>query len=350
MHALLAMIINCAHSGNMQRSALFTLPVAGVLAATALTSCATDEAAADDTALEINAAFYPLAFAAEQVGGERVDVTDLTPAGGDPHDLELSPQDLVTLADGDHNIYLTGMQPELDAAISEHVPDDSLDVADYVDMVRLGDDTVVIEEDDDDHDHDHDDDHAEEDESTDDDHSHDHDVDPDSIDPHVWLDPLRYIDIAEAIADLYTDLDPEGAEEYQSNLDDFSERLNTLHEEFETQLAERASDDIVTSHAAFGYLAGRYDLNQVAIAGLSTATEPTSGRMATVADFVNDNDVTTIFYETLVSPNIAETIAAETGAETDVLDPLEGLTSEDSDADYFTVMEDNLDALTRAVG
>ena len=107
---------------------------------------------------------------------------------------------------------------------------------------------------------------------------------------------------------------------------------------------------MVTSHAAFGYLADRYGLVQIAIAGLSPDQEPSSQRMGEIADYVEAHQVSTIFFETLVSPDVAEAIAAETGARTAALDPLEGLASDDVDGDYFSIMRENLAALQSALG
>ncbi|HEU5128903.1 MAG TPA: zinc ABC transporter substrate-binding protein [Glycomyces sp.] len=363
------------------RRTMLTLPAAGLLAATALAACG-DGSASDEDGLDVVAAFYPLAFAAEQVGGEHVNVTNLTPAGQEPHDLELQPSDIAAIEQADHIVYLEGFIPEIDAAIDEYASDKALEVGSVVDMIGY-DDTEALEGDhdhaegdehghdhaeEDEHAHDHAEgdehahdhaegdehaeedghDHAEEESHGDDGHSHDH---TEGSDPHVWLDPLRYAAIGDAIAEALSGADDANADDYTAGAETFAAALTELDDEFTEGLADRTSDEIVTSHAAFGYLADRYGLHQVAIAGLSPDQEASSQRMAEIAHFVEDHGVTTIFFETLASSAIADTIADETGARTDVLNPIEGLTEADGDdADYFSVMRDNLTALQTALG
>ncbi|GAB3646691.1 zinc ABC transporter substrate-binding protein [Glycomyces tarimensis] len=339
---------------------MFTVPVAGLLAATALAACGGDDSAAADDSIDVIAAFYPLAFATEQVGGDRVNVTNMTPAGQEPHDLELAPSDIAAIEEAEYVVYLEGFIPELDAAIDEYASDKALEVSSAVDLLGY-DDTESLEDDHAEEDHAEEptaDDHSEHDhaeEPTADDHAdeedHDHDGELEGNDPHLWLDPIRYAAIGEAIAEGLTGIDDAGADDYTAGAEAFTAELEALDQEFADGLANRTSDDIVTSHAAFGYLADRYGLHQVAISGLSPDQEASSQRMAEIAEFVEEHGVTTIFFETLVSSDIADTIAAETGAQTAVLNPIEGLTDADGDdADYFSIMRDNLAMLQGALG
>jgi zinc transport system substrate-binding protein len=259
----------------------------------------------------VAAAFYPLAFAAEQVGGDRVAVTQIAPPGAEPHDLELTPGDLTTLADAELVVYLSGFIPAIDDAIATS-DQPAFDTAEYADLTLT---YTPIE-----------DGQPEPDES--------------GTDPHFWLDPIRMTAVAEALADRLTELDPAGAAEYQSNTDAFAGRLADLDEEWAAATATCANRTLVASHAAFGYLADRYDFTQYGITGLTPEEEPTPQALAAAAEFIRANDVATIYFESLVSPAIAETLAAETGASTAVLDPIEGL-AEESD-DYFSLMTDNL--------
>ena len=193
--------------------------------------------------------------------------------------------------------------------------------------------------------HTDDDDHAgEADEAAD----HDHD----GIDPHFWLDPLRLADVGDASPSGSSALVPDDADTFTQNAAALREQLEALDAEFSAGLADCANTDLVTSHQAFGYLADRYGLTQIGISGLSPDEEPTPAQLAVVTDFVDANDVTTIYYETLVDPGIAETVASETGASTAVLDPLEGLSADasDGDADYLSVMRANLAALQAGQG
>jgi zinc transport system substrate-binding protein len=273
-----------------------------LVASTAAAGCAggagTGSAAGKETVV---AGFYPLAYAAEQVGGDAVEVTNLTPPGSEPHDLEVSPQDVAALREADLVLLLGhGFQPQLEDAAGDG--DNVLRLLDTPGLALRADD-----------------------------------------DPHVWLDPVRYARIVTRIGEAL------GAPAATERL---AERLRELDAEYGRGLAHCARHELVTSHKAFGYLADRYGLEQVAITGLSPEAEPDPGRLQDVVDLVRERGVTTIYFETLVSPRIAETVAAETGAETATLDPIEGLTEEEvaRGDDYLSLMRDNLAALRKGLG
>jgi len=293
---------------------------------------------------DVVAAFYPLVFVAEQVGGEHVTVRDLTPPGADSHDLELSPRDVVMLQEADLIVYLAGFAAALDQAIQPLASEQVFDVAS---SARLNHEEGHDEEGHDEEGHDeegHDEEgHDEEghDEEGHDEEHHEHG----GIDPHFWLDPMRLADVADATAVRFAELDPDNAESFQQNAASLRVQLEDLDDDFQQGLADCARVDLVTAHRSFGYLANRYGLNQVGIAGLSPDQEPSAGRLAVVADFVQDNQVGVIYYESLVDPGVAQAVANETGAATDVLDPLETLSETADGDDYFQVMRSNLAAL-----
>jgi zinc transport system substrate-binding protein len=286
---------------------------------------APDASPAAEERTRVVAAFYPLAFAAERVGGERVEVANLTPAGADPHDAELSARDVERVHAADVVLYLgEGFQPALERILAD-APTRGVGLLEGLEL-RHGAG----------HGHAHEDDeHGHED----DEHAHD----DEAVDPHVWLDPLRYAAMVERIG---TEL---AAENEAAGL---VAELERLHAEYEEGLADCARREIVTSHAAFGYLAERYGLTQISLAGLSHEAEPSARQLEELIEEVREHEATTVFFETLASPRLAETVAREAGATTAVLNPLEGLTREEaaSGADYFSVMRDNLDALRRALG
>jgi zinc transport system substrate-binding protein len=247
------------------------------------------------------AAFYPLAYAAEQIGGPAVRVTNLTPAGAEPHDLELTPAEVATVKEARVVLLMGhGFQPQLERAAR----DSNARVVSLLDTPGL---------------------------------------DRHANDPHVWLDPLRYALLVEAIGKA---LHNEGAAARMVA------RLRALDREYRAGLADCARNEIVTSHAAFGYLAQRYGLKQIAVEGLAPEAEPAPRDLAHVVDLVRNDGVTTVFAETLVSPKLAHTIARDSGASSAVLDPIEGLTPQAlaAGADYFTVMRANLAALRRGLG
>ena len=263
--------------------------------------------------LRVVAGFYPLAYAAEQVGGDSVEVINLTPPGGEAHDLELSPQQVAEIGEADLVLYIPGFQPALDEAIAQVAPDRALNVTEALTLLPA-------------------EDHADEG-----DHADEHGAL--EGDPHVWLNPLNMATIGDEIATRLTALNSSGA--FAAGAQALTESMNTLNEEWAQGTAECRSRDLVVSHEAFGYLAAQYDFAQIGIAGLSPDAEPSPARIAEVADLVRERGVTTIYYETLVDPSVAETLAAETGATTAILDPLEGLL-EGSTGDYVTVMQANL--------
>jgi len=265
------------------------------------------------------ASFYPLAEAAEVVGGELVTVDNLTPPGVEPHDLELAPDDLEALVTADVVLYIGGgFQPAVEDGVDQS-EGAVVDVLDSVGALRPppeGEDEEL------------------------------------ATDPHVWLDPKRYSNIVGAVAAAFADAAPESAAEFESNADAFRARLDTLSAEFADGLAACDSRIVVTNHAAFGYLADAYGLDQVAISGVSPEAEPDPAHLAELAELVEREGITTIFTEELTSPEVAEALADEAGVSTAVLNPLEGLTPEEADAgeDYVSVMRENLETLRVALG
>lgn len=266
------------------------------------------EAAGPDGHLKIAASFYPLQYVTQRIAGDRATVTSLTPPGAEPHDLELTPKDVAAISDASLVVYLDGFQPAVDDAIDVESNGDS--VVNVASAAKL--DRTVAEE------------------------------GKSGTDPHFWLDPQRLSSVSGLIEQRLATSDPAGAATYQANLAALTTDLTALDGEFRTGLANCANKDLVTSHQAFGYLAARYGLTQVGITGLSPDQEPDPAALARVTDFVRANKVRTIYYETLISPAIAQTVAGETGARTAVLDPIEGITPQSDGADYLAVMRSNL--------
>jgi len=268
--------------------------------------------------LSIQAAFYPLQWITEQIGGDAVSVEGMTPPGAEPHDLELTPQDVAAVGEADLVVYLADFQPAVDDAVDQEAADTSFDAAEHTDLDLT---YTPIEEGE-----------EEADEAG-------------ATDPHFWLDPMRLADVADALAERLGELDPDSADTFSDNAAELRTALEDLDSEFTEGLATCENTDLVTSHNAFGYLAEAYGFTQVGITGLTPEEEPSAADLAEVADFVEENDVRTIYYETLVSPAIADAVAAETGAQTALLDPLEGLTDESEGSDYLEVMRSNLESL-----
>lgn len=313
-----------------------------------LTACSSDSAAAGDTgSFDVVASFYPMAFLAERIGGEHVHVTSLTQPGQEPHDLEISARQTAQLEEADAALYLKGLQPSVDEAIGQSPIATKIDAAELTTLEEHGTEAGHDEEHGDEHgteaghDDEHGDEHAHEDE-----HGHDHE----GGDPHIWLDPVRYAEVAEGVGKAFQKADPDHAADYRKNTAALVKDLKTLDEKFRTGLANRTTDVFVTTHAAFGYLAERYGLTEEAISGLDPDTEPSGARVKELQKIGKEDGVTTVFYETLVSDKTAKTLAGDTGLRTDVLDPVEGITDHSRGEDYFQVMEANLTALRTALG
>lgn len=316
---------------------------AAVLAVAMVSGCgATGGPAADgkDGRLEVVAAFYPLQYAIAQIGGDRVDVSNLTKPGAEPHDLELTPRQVGRVALSDLVVYLSGFQPAVDQAVEREAKDHSFDVAPaaHLDLPASDEGAGHDPEQPQDLARGHDE-HSTDEHSTNDGHDHG------PLDPHFWLDPVRYADVGDAIARELSAKDPAGAAAYMAGAQRFRAAMTTLDGEFRTGLATCANRNLVTSHAAFGYLSERYDLHQESITGLDPESEPDPASLARIVAHVRETGVTTIYSEVLVSPDVARTIARETGTRVAVLDPLEGITSESAGHDYPSVMRSNLATL-----
>ncbi|MFJ8690155.1 metal ABC transporter substrate-binding protein [Micromonospora wenchangensis] len=296
-----------------------------LLALTGLTACSTEGAGADPDRVDVVAAFYPLQFVAERVGGDAVTVTNLAKPGAEPHDLELNPRQVGQVSEAELVFYLKGFQPAVDEAVAQNAADRAFDVTT---VAPLRDATAGG------HEHEGEDGHEEE---------------SGGKDPHLWLDPTRLAAVADKLAERLGAVDPDRAADYTGRARTLRGELEKLDAEYTAGLKTCQRREIVVSHAAFGYLTERYQLEQIGLTGLTPDTEPAPQRLAEVAREARAHGATTIFFETLVSPKVAETIAAEVGAKTAVLDPIEGL-SADGGGDYLSVMRTNLTTLRTALG
>lgn len=295
-------------------------------------------------AVEVTASFYPLEYLLTRVAGDHAEVSTLTAAGIDPHDLELSPRDVGSLGQSDLVVYSAGMQPAVDDAVASQAGDNSFDVSESADLLAVGESADEhAGESEEEHDEHADEEGAAAEEGHDD---HDHGGE----DPHFWLDPERYGDVALAMADRLGEVDPDNAQSYTSNAEEVVADLDALDEEFATGLADCTTRDLVTTHEAFGYLAARYDLHQIGITGISPESEPSAARLAEVTAQVDELGVGTIYAEPILTDAIADTVATETGAQVLVLDPLEGITDASAGEDYLEVMRSNLSALQEGLG
>uniref|UniRef100_UPI0030F59835 metal ABC transporter substrate-binding protein n=1 Tax=uncultured Nocardioides sp. TaxID=198441 RepID=UPI0030F59835 len=167
------------------------------------------------------------------------------------------------------------------------------------------------------------------------------------LDPHFWHDPLRMADLGDAVAERLAEIDPDEAESFEERAAELRSDLEALDEEYSTGLSDCEVRTVVTNHDAFGYLEG-YDLELASINGISPDAEPTPAALAELQDLIDETGITTVFSETLVSPQAAEVLAADAGVDTAVLDTIEGLTDDTADEDYLSLMRSNLATLQEA--
>ncbi len=254
--------------------------------------------------IPVVASFYPLAYFAEQIGGERISVTNITPSGAEPHDYEPTTTDLTNIA---KSTLLISIGPIFESWQGKVVANNVLQIAT----------ALPIE----------------------------------NNDPHVWLSPVLSKQIVTKITEALIEVSPENASYFETNKMNLLLKLSQLDEAFKKGLSRCTKHDIVTSHAAFGYIAHQYGFNQIAIAGLSPDEEPTPQKLTEITNLVREKNISYIFFESLVSPRLAQTIANETHAKTLVFNPLEGLTPEEIDrgTNYFSVQGENLINLRTAL-
>jgi zinc transport system substrate-binding protein len=294
---------------------LLPVAVAVVLAAASSGLAGCGARAGGDGKPKVVAAFYPLAWLAAQVGGPGIDVENLTRPGAEPHDLELTPRQVIHVGESDLAFYVKGVQAAVDKAVREHAKHHSLDAESVVPTLPAPQDSE----------------------------------ENGAIDPHLWLDPARFATVATALGERLARVDAPNAAGYRSRAAQVAARLNALDAEFRTGLRGCARKEIVTGHAAFGYLAQRYGLTQVGVSGLDPEAEPSPKRVADLTDLVRRTGATTVFTETLASPKTARTLAQEAGVRTEVLDPVEGVRPHSHD-DYFSIMRRDLATLRPALG
>ncbi len=291
-------------------------------AAIVLVSACSAPSASDSPGLTVASGLYPLEFVATAVLGDAGTVTPLTSPGVEPHDVELSPSVVRSLAQADAVLYIEGFQPAVDAAI-ESTGAYGVDAADVVELHLTH--------------------HNHAEDGGDEDHGDPHG----QLDPHFWLDPLLLADYAEALAEEFSALDPKNTVTFERNAADLVQALTNLDTQFALGLAACERETIVVSHEAFGYLTDSYGLEQVGVAGIDPDTEPSPQRLREIAATIKATGTTTLFTESAASATVVQALAADAGVDTAVLDPLETIAQGDN---YIGVMHRNLETLRHALG
>lgn len=284
--------------------------------------------------LQVVTTFYPMYDFTKQVAQDDAEVSMLLEAGMEVHSFEPSSQMIAEIQDADVFIYNS---PEMETWVPDVLA--SIDTSDMV-VICASDAITLLEYEGEAHAHDH----ESEEKGANAGHSH-------TVDPHVWLDPVLAQTEVSTIAEGLAEADPDNAEDYLENAGIYNGKLNELDEAYRAAFEGTENRTFVTQHAAFAYLAARYDLNQISVTGLNAEVEPSAAALATLSDFVKANNISHIYFENNASSQTAETLAEEVGVELAVLSPLEGITEEDQKkgSDYISVMLDNLEALKKSI-
>jgi zinc transport system substrate-binding protein len=267
------------------------------------------------TQIPVITSFYPLAFFTQQIGGDLVDVQTLVSPGIEPHDFEPTPQDIARIQKAKLFIYNgAGLETWAPRLTAELPAEKKVNPSAKIELIQTNKQPVLY-------------------------------------DPHVWINPHLATQQVDTIAAALLQVDPSHKEIYQKNATALKTKLGNLDGQFHQGLEHCQRRTIVTSHDAFKYLAQEYHLNVISISGLSPDEEPTPQKLAEISNLVKAQQIKFIFFETLVSPKLAQTIAQETGAQTLSFNPLEGLTTEEiaHGQDYFSVQEQNLKHLRQAL-
>ena len=283
-----------------------------------LSACSTDQ---DSDRVQVIASFYPLQFVAQRIVGDYGDVTDLTGPGVEPHDLELTVRQAAKISGADVVIYEKGVSPAVDGAVANDGPSHVLDTTTVVPLKppAPGEEAANGES-------------------------------MDNGDPHFWQDPTLLAKVAAAFTKIMIKVDPANKASYDAENDRMQRDLERLDEDYRTGLAHCRTRTLVVSHDAFEYLGRRYRLHIEPIAGLTPDAEPSAKHLSELSSLIRKDDINTVFSERLASPKMADTLASDLGIKTAVLDPIEGLTPDDSSADYLTLMRQNLAAIKQANG
>lgn len=294
-----------------------------------LTGCSTTQKntaavrSTNNNNIEVYASIYPMYDFTSKIGGDKINLSTMVPSGTEPHDWEPTAMDITHLEEADVFIYNGAGMEHWVEDVSASLQNEKIllvEASQNIDFIQG---------------------HS---------HGHKHEKDT-SHDPHVWLDPLNAKIQMENIKNALVEADPSNADYYNANYEKYAAECDALDQEFKDALTPLTNRDIIVSHEAYGYLCDTYGLHQIAIEGLSGDSDPDPARMAEIIDLAKEKNIKTIFFEEAVSSKVADTIAKETNAYTAVLSPIEGLTEEQksSDADYFSVMRQNLDALKKAL-
>ncbi|MDS9472955.1 metal ABC transporter substrate-binding protein [Sporosarcina pasteurii] len=308
-----------------------TLFIVSLLFVFVIAGCTNNKKIEDHDTVQIYTTVYPLQYFAERIGGDAVTVKTIYPPGSDEHTFDPTQKDMIALADADLFFYiglgLEGFVENAEKTLkNEHVK--MVATADSITEDMLGDT------------HDHDDEHG--------DNHHDHG----EFDPHVWISPVLSDALAFSVKEALVEVSPENKEQFEENFESLRDDLLKLDREFIQMTSEVPTKTFFVSHAAFGYIADTYGLEQVAVAGLNSQSEPSQKQLAQLVEYAKEQNIQYVLFEQNVSSKLTDVIRKEIGAESLTMHNLGVLTTEDikNRENYFTLMERNIEVLRKALG
>lgn len=284
----------------------------------------------DQGGIKVVATFYPVYEFAREVAGEEGQVEMLLEAGQDTHSFEPSPKDLAMIAEADVFIYATPYMETWVPDVLESLAGSDVLVVEAGEAIDLHEDEEA---------------HAEDEHGAEED-DHDH-----AVDPHIWLDPIHAQTMVQSIAEAMSEADPEHAARFQQNAEGYSAELAELDLDYQEALSGAANRTFVVQHAAFGYLARRYDLEEVSVSSFTQNQEVNPAKIAEIGHFMDEHGLSVIYYQDSASSQVAKTLAAETGAELETLYAIEGIpqAQQEQGANYLSLMRANLEALKKTI-
>ncbi|MEK4713753.1 metal ABC transporter solute-binding protein, Zn/Mn family [Sporosarcina sp. FSL K6-5500] len=322
----------------MNKKLFFIMSLLTIMLLSACGAKSTENSETGTEKLSIYTTVYPLQYFTERIGGDYVDVKSIYPAGADEHTFDPTQKDMMGLADSDLFFYIgLGLEGFVEnaektmknehvkmVATAEAIPDEMLDEGHS--------------------DEGHDED-AEHDEHGHEGHDHG------GIDPHVWISPLLSVELATSIKDALIASKPEMKDEFEKNFEQLKVELVELDSKFKEISSTVPSKTFFVSHASFGYLADSYGLEQVAIAGLNSQSEPSQKQLAKIVKEAKNHNIHYVLFEQNVSSKLTNVVRKEIGAESLMLHNLGVLTVDDvkNNEDYFSLMEQNIETLKKAL-
>ncbi|KAB8139345.1 adhesin [Gracilibacillus oryzae] len=315
------------------------------------TTAGTDAQKTNSEVIDIYTTLYPLQFFTKEIGGEYVNATSILPPGTDAHTFEPTSKLMVEIAEGDLFVYNGAEMESYASSIEDALQDEDVKIIEAAEGINLVEHT---------HSHEHGEEHShgehahDEEEHSHEEHAHEeegHDHDHGGKDPHIWLDPIKAIDLAENIKKALVELKPEQADYFEENFHNLEERLIALDESFHETIEQAPNKEILVTHAAYGYWEQSYGMEQIAISGISSSDEPSQKKIEEILNQVEESGIKYLLFEQNVEPKVAKVIQEEAQVEPLQLHNLATLTEEniENDETYFTLMEKNLEVLEKAL-